>query len=334
MKPVAVNTGLVVPRPILRLTDARTRKTVSIHRGQGSVRIAARGPARGHPATPADLRVLITTDLLHRVLKDLHAMHAPVALLRPLAAPPSSAGTKREPPSGPADSLEQDLDALWIRPPAATAHSAQRLWVLLGGPAHIVVAGEHQAREHAELLPSAALRHVDLPSRAPVPAVNPTQEAVPASAMSGTSSSRAAATNGVALLRVAQVVTSAAVARPWREPLAMRLALLWRQHTQPALLDAAALRRAQETLTRWRHLVSQWAHYPSAPIPRDVMVRAQAAFEDNLNTPAALGILQDLEASTTVSAGAKFEVFLHLDRVFGLDLGRDLARSASHPRSH
>jgi hypothetical protein len=273
MKPVAVNRGLVVPRPILRLTDARTRKTVSIHRGPASVRIAARGPARDHPATPADLRVLIITDLLHRVLKDLHAMHAPVALLRPLAAPPSSAGTKRDSPSDPADSLEQDLDAFWIRPPAATTHSAQCLWVLLGGPAHLVVAGEHQARDHAELLPSAALRHVEPQPRVPAPAANPTRPTVPASDLSVASSSRTAATGGV-LLRVAQVVASAAVARPWWEPLAMRLALLRQQYTQPAFLDAAAWRRAQETLTRWRHLVRQWAHYPSAAIPRDVMLHA------------------------------------------------------------
>lgn len=329
MKPVAVNAGTVAPQPILRLTDARTRETVSIHRRPGGVRIAAHAPAWGHPATPGDLRVLIITDLIHRVLKDLHGMRAPVALLRPLAAPPSPAGTKPDPPSDTADALDEDLDAFWIRPPAATAPSAQRLFALLGGPPHLVVAGEYHPHEQAELLSGAAPSHVEPPLGGPLPAVNPTGPALHASDTPVASSSRAT-TTGAALLRVAQVVTLAAVSRPWQQPLAIRLALLWAQHTQPAVLDAANLGRAQETLTRWRHLVRQWAHFPSAAIPGEVLARAQAAFEDNLNTPAALGVLREMEADETISAGAKFETFLHLDRVFGLDLGRDLARPGSY----
>jgi cysteinyl-tRNA synthetase len=50
------------------------------------------------------------------------------------------------------------------------------------------------------------------------------------------------------------------------------------------------------------------------------------AFDDDLSTPRALRELHALEADESVPAGAKFEVFAAMDRLFGLDLARDVGR--------
>ncbi len=56
---------------------------------------------------------------------------------------------------------------------------------------------------------------------------------------------------------------------------------------------------------------------------------AVAAFEDDLDTPAALRELRALERDPEVPPGAKFETFAHLDQLFGLDLARDIGKPAA-----
>jgi hypothetical protein len=51
-----------------------------------------------------------------------------------------------------------------------------------------------------------------------------------------------------------------------------------------------------------------------------------AAFENDLDTVAALGELQALAGDPDVAPGAKFETFAAADRLLGLDLARDIGR--------
>lgn len=79
-------------------------------------------------------------------------------------------------------------------------------------------------------------------------------------------------------------------------------------------------------LSRWRGRVARWARSPSGPMSRPHAEAVGAAFEDNLNSGAALRVLADLEADDGVPEGVKFETFAAADRMFGLDLARDIGR--------
>jgi cysteinyl-tRNA synthetase len=50
------------------------------------------------------------------------------------------------------------------------------------------------------------------------------------------------------------------------------------------------------------------------------------AFADDLDTATALQALRRIEKDQELSPGVKFELFAHLDRLFGLDLARDVGR--------
>jgi hypothetical protein len=106
------------------------------------------------------------------------------------------------------------------------------------------------------------------------------------------------------------------------DPLAVRLLLLRTpldQTVDPALLpDAAA------ELDRWRRRVGDWARQPSAAPPADAVAAVAAALDDGLDVPRALALLRDLEADNRVTAGARMEAFLALDRLLGLDLALGL----------
>ncbi|GAA2804759.1 hypothetical protein [Nonomuraea dietziae] len=54
--------------------------------------------------------------------------------------------------------------------------------------------------------------------------------------------------------------------------------------------------------------------------------RPRAAFDDDIDTPAALRVLRELERDESVAPGSKFESFLHLDHVLGLDLSSEIGR--------
>ena len=51
------------------------------------------------------------------------------------------------------------------------------------------------------------------------------------------------------------------------------------------------------------------------------------AFDDDLDTPAALRVLRALEKDSEVPPGAKFETFVYADQLLGLDLARDIGRA-------
>ena len=91
------------------------------------------------------------------------------------------------------------------------------------------------------------------------------------------------------------------------------------------------LEAAGKTLQHWRESVAEWALSPSAAMSARYADAVTAAFENDLDTPAALHELDTLAADRDVPPGAKFETFAALDRLFGLDLARDIG-SVSVPR--
>jgi cysteinyl-tRNA synthetase len=111
------------------------------------------------------------------------------------------------------------------------------------------------------------------------------------------------------------------------DPLALRLFFLSGRYRQQMDLTSAALAGADKRLSRWRARVAQWAESPSAAAPPEYVQRVYDAFADDLDTPSALVALGELEKDPTVADGAKFEAFVHLDRLLGLDLAREVGRA-------
>jgi hypothetical protein len=106
--------------------------------------------------------------------------------------------------------------------------------------------------------------------------------------------------------------------------LALRLALLSCPYRQPVALARAALADAAESASRWRRSVAGWASQPSRPVPADAATTIRNAFDRDLNTVAAVDLLRSVESRQDIPAGAKFETFLFVDRVLGLELPREI----------
>ncbi|WP_248963733.1 cysteine--tRNA ligase [Sphaerisporangium perillae] len=115
------------------------------------------------------------------------------------------------------------------------------------------------------------------------------------------------------------------------DPLAVRLAFLEHRYRQQMNLTWDTLQAADRTLRRWRQRVAEWAESPSRPIAAEYAARARAAFDDDLDTPAALRVVRELERDETVDPGSRFETFLHLDHVLGLDLSIDIGKPPAVP---
>jgi cysteinyl-tRNA synthetase len=115
------------------------------------------------------------------------------------------------------------------------------------------------------------------------------------------------------------------------DPLALRLAFLEHHYRQQMNLTWDTLTAADRTVRRWRELVAEWASSPSKPIRAEVASQIAAAFDDDLDTPAALRALHTLEQDPEIEPGAKFESFAHADQLLGLDLARDIGRAPTRP---
>ena len=115
------------------------------------------------------------------------------------------------------------------------------------------------------------------------------------------------------------------------DPLALRLVFLSQRYRDDMDLSWDALHTADKTLRRWRESVAEWALSPSLAMAQGYADAVTSAFEDDLDTPAALRQLDALAADGGLPEGAKFETFAALDRLFGLDLARDIGK-VSAPR--
>jgi cysteinyl-tRNA synthetase len=110
------------------------------------------------------------------------------------------------------------------------------------------------------------------------------------------------------------------------DPLAFRLTFLGHQYREPLDLNWPTLEAADAAVRRWRDRVATWATSPSRPMCAPYLTEFTAAVDDDLDTPAALGVLSRLEKDSDISPGSKFETFVHLDQLLGLDLARDIGR--------
>jgi cysteinyl-tRNA synthetase len=124
------------------------------------------------------------------------------------------------------------------------------------------------------------------------------------------------------------VVLLAELAPRGLDPLALRLAFLRQHYRQQLDLTWPALADADRALRRWREQVADWATHPSRPMSARHVTEMAGAFDDDLDSPAAIAALQALARSRDVPPGAKFETFAHVDQLFGLDLARDVGRTA------
>jgi hypothetical protein len=121
-------------------------------------------------------------------------------------------------------------------------------------------------------------------------------------------------------------MSPAAVSGRGLDPLALRLVFLQRHYREPVELGWAALAAADRTVREWRAMVAGWANSPSKPMPAQYPADVRHAFDDDLDTPAALRTVAALAADPQIPPGAKFETFVHLDHLLGLDLARDIGR--------
>ncbi|MFI7640371.1 cysteine--tRNA ligase [Nonomuraea sp. NPDC049400] len=115
------------------------------------------------------------------------------------------------------------------------------------------------------------------------------------------------------------------------DPLAVRMAFLEHRYRQQMNLTWDTLRAADRTVRRWRARVAEWSESPSAPMASEYAQRVESAFDDDLDTPSALRILRELERDASVAPGAKFETFLHVDQVLGLDLSTEIGKARVLP---
>jgi hypothetical protein len=110
------------------------------------------------------------------------------------------------------------------------------------------------------------------------------------------------------------------------DPLALRLAFLSGRHGEPQDVTWDVLAGADQALRRWRRLVAEWAELPSKPMCAEVTAQVGAAFDADLDTPAALRALEQLAQDPGIPPGSKFESFLDADQLLALDLPSEIGR--------
>ncbi|MEU6284414.1 hypothetical protein [Streptomyces sp. NPDC047028] len=130
---------------------------------------------------------------------------------------------------------------------------------------------------------------------------------------------------GVGLTRLPGALET--VTAQGHDPLAVRLALLAHGHGQQALLGPEDVTQADALLHRWRQRVATWADAPSRPMHAATARRLDAAFHQDLDTPAVLDALRGLETEPGVPDGSRFETFVYADRVLAVELPREIGRT-------
>jgi cysteinyl-tRNA synthetase len=322
---------------MLHLYDRRTQRAEPVTPARrGELRVYSCGPVSARPPGLDDLRSLLLPDLIRRTAERQR--------LRVITCQPSTEGTV-EPgtvePGGAAladDALADDAlaalraagPALNLRPPdtapspAGSAAEITRLTALLAGAGPGELAGPDVAC--AAMVLQHLGERVDLHTGS-LALASPHHENVRAIT---------SATTGHEVTR--HWAHSAPVAAPpdadgldrlagrGLDPLALRLALLGHRYRDELKLTWDDLDSAHTELAQWRGQVADWARSPSRPISATYNRQFTAAFDDDLDTPAALRALRSLAGDPAVPAGSKFETFADADRLLGLDLARDIGR--------
>jgi hypothetical protein len=275
---------------VFRIYDTRTAQVVSIGTAPGGLLgLYTHGSAQDR-AQIGELRSLLVADLIRRNAEHRHGLTVVASLLVP------DAGTDRGIAAAGTVAPSGDATALNIRPAEQTADAS-----VLAGPA-----GEPGS---AEIIIETQ------PGPAAGAAVRYSVRVGPV--MFEDDGTRTPEEPGVRL---------SALAENGLDPLAARLALMSFQHAGRATLTWDVLADADRALRRWRQLVAGWAESPSRPMCAEVTAQVAAAFDTDLDTPAALRALRGLEQDPEIPAGSKFESFLHADQLLALDLPREIGR--------
>ncbi|XVQ12702.1 hypothetical protein ACQP1W_09140 [Spirillospora sp. CA-255316] len=111
------------------------------------------------------------------------------------------------------------------------------------------------------------------------------------------------------------------------DPLCVRLAILRERYRDPDVMDGDLVVEAGRDLAHWREAMAEWATRPGRPMDRAYASEAEAALANDLDSPAALAVLDDLTADPEVAPGAKLETVIHLDLILGLDLVSGIGRA-------
>lgn len=277
-------------RTMLRITDTRTGHLVEIPAAprrllRSRVHLPAVGEGADTGIGPLHLRVPLIGDVLARTA-ELNGLQVVTVLTTPELTPDR------------AGALARVMAVLGIHPPAVVG--AHRPDAALGGPADVqVVAGGtdvDDARDGARI-EVAGVAAVPSPEGVPDPG----------------------GLFGPDLPDLPDPEEPEAA-----DPLAVRLLLLGLPYGTPVTVTGPALAEARRTLREWRRSVADWAQEPSRPVPADLLRQAHAAFAEDLDVAAVLGLLAEVAERSDLPPGAKFETFAHLDRVLGLDLARDV----------
>lgn len=101
------------------------------------------------------------------------------------------------------------------------------------------------------------------------------------------------------------------------DPLALRLTFLENRYRSQMDLTWETIAAANETLRRWRGLVSQASQ--QTPITDEKFMQALCS---DLDTPRAIQVIRAIEKDSGLSDSEKVGRFLHADQVLGLDLTR------------
>ncbi|WP_051467956.1 hypothetical protein [Actinomadura oligospora] len=112
------------------------------------------------------------------------------------------------------------------------------------------------------------------------------------------------------------------------DPLALRLAFLAVPYREPLALETETADAAASRLRAWRADVAGWASAPGRPMHRPSVTEAETALADDLDTPAALDVLDRVASDESIAPGAKLETFIHLDLLLGLNVVADIGRTA------
>lgn len=108
------------------------------------------------------------------------------------------------------------------------------------------------------------------------------------------------------------------------DPLALRLCFLENRYRSQMDLTWQSIIAANTLLERWRNKITQWSTAADSN-SENIESYVDAIVQDftlDLDTPRALQKLRELEKSTQFSDGSKYEIFIQVDRLFGLDLKR------------
>lgn len=273
---------------MFRIYDTRTGQVEEVSLEPGSVlRVYARGPARSRPAHFGELRSLLVADLIRRNAEHRHGLTVVACLVVPGAGDDES-------PAG-------DATALNIRAAERTMPAPEPTGTGVGAvsPVEIILEARlRPATDQATVRRTVGVGPVMFTGR-DARGWAPHEE---------------------------PVADLSALADRGLDPLAVRLAFMSHHHGERADLTWDVLADADQTLRRWRELVAEWAESPSRPMCAEVTAEVAAAFDGDLDTPAALRALRGLEQDPQIPPGSKFESFLHADQLLALDLPREIGR--------